>query len=98
MKHTPGPWKRGSRILDIVGGKPTTLIATIACPSEHPATEAKAHANSNLISAAPEMLEAIELIHGYAVAAMMSNTLGRANKLEQIRVLSAAIISKVEYR
>jgi hypothetical protein len=60
MKHTPGPWKRGSRILDIVGGKPTTLIATIACPSEHPATEAKAHANSNLISAAPEMLEALK--------------------------------------
>jgi hypothetical protein len=60
MKHTPGPWKRGSRILDIVGSKPVTLIATIACPSEHPATEAKAHANSNLIAAAPEMLEALK--------------------------------------
>jgi hypothetical protein len=90
MKHTPGPWYEANT------GNHQGLVISESSSADVCVTYDKQDAA--LIAAAPEMLEAIELIHGYAVVAMMSNTLGRANKLEQIRVLSAAIISKVENR
>ena len=46
-KPTPAPWRHSWRLLDIVGPK-GKLIATLPT-SEHPASEARAHANAKLI-------------------------------------------------
>ena len=55
--HTPGPWIRGARLLDVCAG--ASVVATVACASSHPATEEQAHANARLIAAAPDLLEAL---------------------------------------
>ena len=65
--HTPGPWIRGDRLLDVCAG--ASVVATVACASSHPATEEQAHANARLIAAAPDLLAALEGIinlHGKA--------------------------------
>ena len=65
--HTPGPWIRGARLLDVCAG--ASVVATVACASSHPATEEQAHANARLIAAAPDLLAALEGIinlHGKA--------------------------------
>lgn len=56
--HTPGPWIRGARLLDVCAG--ASVVATVACASSHPATEEQAHANARLIAAAPDLLAALE--------------------------------------
>ena len=62
-KYTLGPWRKGARSLDITAkGK---VIATVHCDSDHPATEAQAHANRDIMLAAPEMLEALQNIIEY---------------------------------
>lgn len=58
--HTPGPWIRGARLLDVCAG--ASVVATVACASSHPATEEQAHANARLIAAAPDLLAALETI------------------------------------
>jgi hypothetical protein len=95
MKHTPGPWHtdKGKSFYVFAHG---SLMEQAGVENGPFICNASCEDNARLIAAAPEVLEAIELIHGYAVAAMMSNTLGRATKLEQIRVLSAAVIAKAE--
>ena len=44
---SPAPWRHGWRLLDIVDSK-GRLIATLPT-SEHPVSEARAHANAKLI-------------------------------------------------
>ena len=62
--HTPGPWIRGARLLDVCAG--ASVVATVACASSHPATEEQAHANARLIAAAPDLLEALmRLVYTY---------------------------------
>jgi hypothetical protein len=62
MKHTKGPWSYGYSYLEIVSQSRTKHIATVHCSSKHPATEDESRANSNLIAAAPEMLEVLQNI------------------------------------
>ena len=44
---TPRPWKRGWRLREISGDG--RVVATIAPPSQHPASEARANADAALI-------------------------------------------------
>ena len=61
MKHTPGPWsveRRSAEDVRIVDGNPNTTIATLG--NWLPEFRAERDANARLISAAPDMFEALE--------------------------------------
>ena len=72
--HTPGPWIRGARLLDVCAG--ASVVATVACASSHPATEEQAHANARLIAAAPDLLEALEIVSNCVPDSTSGTTLG----------------------
>lgn len=63
-KHTPGPWKVASTIegdeysLNVLGGRYNGLLAQSKLSVHFDSEEAEA--NAKLISAAPELLEALE--------------------------------------
>ena len=62
MKHTPGPWVRSERIkqagkVDFIRvGRPDYDVARVICYGEN------AELNADLISAAPELLEAARAV------------------------------------
>lgn len=72
--HTPGPWIRGARLLDVCAG--ASVVATVACASSHPATEEQAHANARLIAAAPDLLAALEIVSNCIPDSTGGTTLG----------------------
>ena len=101
-KHTPGPWKvqKPDHFVDglshfVVSDHPSVSYFHIAEMGTHDGRE-QAAANARLIAAAPEMLEALELINGYCHAGMMSNELGKHVKLEQIADICRDLIQKAE--
>ena len=87
-KHTPGPWgqdKWGS--LQTEGGQDVLLrgITTISAGSDERIAEAEA--NTRLIAAAPELLEACQAFSRlYAVCGMSSSQADRASsRLNRLR-------------
>lgn len=62
MKHTPGPWEvagpAGAGVMISAPTSPTSYIAVVYGPRVNPSSEADAH----LISAAPDLLEALKRI------------------------------------
>jgi hypothetical protein len=76
-KHTQAPWKRGSEIkgdeysLNILGGEHNGIIAK-ANISVYLDDE-QAEANAKLIAAAPELLEALTKLLGFAHKADAEN-------------------------
>lgn len=74
VKHTPGPWGISGGRLDIRANyHGARFIAAVYQPSTHELApmDSESLANANLISAAPELLEALEALieieakHGY---------------------------------
>ena len=59
-KHTPGPWKRDGLRIDNGYG---FTVAVVSAESLHPDSETL-EGNLDLISAAPELLEALEYLAG----------------------------------
>ncbi|MFU7023757.1 hypothetical protein ACM75T_30090 [Pseudomonas aeruginosa] len=87
MKHTPGPWcqdKWGSLMTE--GGQDVLLrgITTISAGSDERIAEAEA--NTRLISAAPELLEALE-----ACVARITEEVADAEFLDEVEQARAAI-------
>lgn len=65
-KHTPGPWTTEKRVTTeiTIRAADKTVIAGARCDSYLPAYESEA--NARLIAAAPELLDALETMTGYA--------------------------------
>jgi hypothetical protein len=75
MKSTPGPWKYGSTLTDglaVMANEGLICVPILAIASEN-------RANAALVSAAPELLEALEaalpLLRAYADGGWLSATL-----------------------
>lgn len=70
MKHTPGPWKFNGRSkngnhFNVVGTKLGYKFKICRCPfvgDEYPADMRETEANAKLISAAPELLDALKML------------------------------------
>ncbi|MFU5179168.1 hypothetical protein ACM7XV_21165 [Pseudomonas aeruginosa] len=93
-KHTPGPWcqdKWGSLMTE--GGQDVLLrgITTISAGSDERIAEAEA--NTRLISAAPELLEALIAMEREKSDYMTRNNLGDP-ALERTNKLARAAIAK----
>lgn len=62
---TARPWRQGARLLDVTANG--RIVAHVTCASDHPATEATAHANAAFIvravNAHDAMREALELLY-----------------------------------
>ncbi len=78
--YTPGPWKQGWQLTHITKNGQT--LAQVIYQGHHPAMEAEALANTTLIAAAPELLEACKKAKEYFYLGM---------PLEVMQMLDAAI-------
>jgi hypothetical protein len=56
MTHTPGPWAVGLRADQTIYTKDLLRVATVECPRK------EWKANARLIAAAPDLLEALEMV------------------------------------
>ena len=75
--HTPTPWKQGWCLLDVTAGSDSKIIGSMLCQSQHPATEAIAHANAEYIvrcvNAHERIVAALRDITNYPRPALSSN-------------------------
>lgn len=73
-KHTPGPWRPNGLMVEVANGMALQVAAVRSCQSDDvtvavyapaignaPRTMEQARANARLISAAPDMLEALRM-------------------------------------
>ena len=68
-KHTPGPWALdgGNHIVSMAALSGSVRVAVIDTPDIHAAVDwPEAHANARLVSAAPDLLEALTALVGLA--------------------------------
>lgn len=66
-KHTPGPWKQGTRGPNgcpIIGTEKGLMVCMLAHSANESGQKEQAEANAHLIAAAPELLEALEELSG----------------------------------
>jgi hypothetical protein len=82
MKHTPGPWRISGTMTKYIeaslGNGWTQEIATVG-PTEHDNGYGEQHrANARLIAAAPDLLEAMELIANTGMDAKQCRDTARA--------------------
>lgn len=81
MPYSPGPWTADKgAVKAFAHGK----YYTVALVDKKKFTPEGREGNARLIAAAPEMLEVLTRVMGYANAGMMSNDVGRHLKLVQI--------------
>jgi hypothetical protein len=95
-EHTPGPWRVRDKQVDRDLGFDVSDWAEVMASSDgsHVASaycraEDVNQANARLISAAPELLAALELIRPMALGYAVANEVG--SNVEYIRVADAAI-------
>jgi hypothetical protein len=58
MSHTPGPWTTGPEVPNVYNDKGSVVAVT----NPHMLTEEEQWANAQLISAAPDLLKALEVL------------------------------------
>lgn len=97
-KHTPGPWDYGWEIQP--NGCPTVghkglMVCIVAHSAKDPEQRETAFADANLISAAPDLLEALEHCE-MRLTAMVGMTDFCANEIQRSIDIARAAISKAK--
>lgn len=90
MKYTKGQWKIeiGNRGMKIVSDN--TLIARMnESFLMSPLEESEVEANANLISIAPELLEACKMLLGYKDGVLFSGTLTELEEFNKLAIIKA---------
>lgn len=92
MTHTPGPWRIGGRDSVVCDTEiPQFQTAgSVDAYGGHLVAESIARENLSIISAAPEMLEALEGLHAH----LSKDILDVNDRLETLMELSRVVISK----
>jgi hypothetical protein len=96
-KSTPGPWVIDWNVsrLDIFGSDETTLVASLRRSTLSQAIDEAARANARLISAAPEMYEALRDVSEY-LDAIPESAAGGDDEAASLARKCRAAIAKVE--